>query len=373
MVRDGRSDDFDYSDGDAVEEEIRRIVSAAHDRSSGSEELAGHVHSWSMEYHLSPSRASILRPLALRDMEVLEVGAGCGALTRFLAEQGADVVAVEGSLRRAHIAAARCDGLPNVRVFCDTFQEFVCERRFDVVVAVGVLEYAPAFVDGRDPVVAFLERARAFLKPTGVLLIAIENQLGLKYFAGVAEDHTGELFFGIQDRYEEQHRYVTYGRAELGAKLKAAGFPSVEYLYPVPDYKLPTALFTHESLTGSDLPAAEMISRAPARDGGWPRVRLFCEAAAWEAVCRNHLAPELANSFLAVASNAPRCGLLPDGWLAAKYHGRRRVPVPSRRSSTAAAASALSVACCMTTRPAAQRPGAAAGAFRMRHSSAVRV
>ena len=326
MVRAGRDDDFDYSDGDAVEGEIRRIVGSCRDLSAGSEELAGQAHSWSMEYHLSPSRANILRPLAWRDVDVLEIGAGCGALTRFLGEQGANVVAVEGSLRRARIAAARCAGLPSVSVFCDTLQEFVCERRFDVVVAVGVLEYAPAYVDGRDPVVAFLAQARAFLKPTGALLVAIENQLGLKYFAGVAEDHTGELFFGVQDRYQEQRRYVTFGRGELTARLEAAGFASVEYLYPFPDYKLPTLLFTHEALTSLDLPAAEMISRAPTRDGGWPRVHLFCEAAAWEAVCRNGLAPDLSNSFLAVAAQRPLLQhLLPDGWLAAKYHtGRRR-------------------------------------------------
>lgn len=326
MVRAGRDDDFQYSDGDAVEEEIGRIVGSARDLSSGSEQLAGQAHSWSMEYHLSPSRGNVLRPLSWRDTRVLEVGAGCGALTRFLGEQGADVVAVEGSLRRARIARARCVDLPNVRVYCDTLQGFVCDVRFDVVVAVGVLEYAPVYVGGRDPVVAFLEQARGYLKPAGVLLIAIENQLGLKYFAGVAEDHTGELFFGVQDRYQEQRRYVTFGRGELTAKLQAAGFSSVEYLYPFPDYKLPTLMFTHEALTAPDLPVAEMISRAPTRDGGWPRVHLFCEAAAWEAVCRNGLAPDLSNSFLAAASDKPRLAhLLPDGWLAAKYHtGRRR-------------------------------------------------
>jgi hypothetical protein len=69
-----------------------------------------------------------------------------------------------------------------------------------------------------------------------------------------------------------------------------------------------------------------MISRAPARDGGWPRLRLFCEGAAWETVCRNGLAADLANSFLAVAADqAVLSRWLPKGWLAAKYHsGRRR-------------------------------------------------
>jgi 2-polyprenyl-3-methyl-5-hydroxy-6-metoxy-1,4-benzoquinol methylase len=325
MLRAGRTDVFDYSDGDAVEEEIYRIVSGAHDRRSGSEELAAHVHSWAMEYHFSSNRANLLRPFSWRGLEVLEIGAGCGALTRFLGEQGARVVALEGSLRRARIAAARCAGLAGVRVFCDTLHEFASECKFDVVLAVGVLEYAPAYCPGRDPVAAFLGRARSFVKPAGSLLVAIENQLGLKYFAGVAEDHTGELFYGIQDRYHEQQRYITFGRAELTAKLIEAGFGSVEYLYPFPDYKIPSVVFTHEALTTSQLQPAEMIGRAPSREGGWPRVRLFPEAAAWETVCRNGLAPELANSFLAVASDRPVLQRwLPEGWLAAKYQSGRR-------------------------------------------------
>lgn len=325
LLRAGRTNVFDYTDGDAIEEEIHSIVSGARDRRSGSEELAAQIHSWAMEYHFSPSRANLLRPFSWKGLEVLEIGAGCGALTRFLGEQGAHVVAVEGSLRRARIAAARCVDLPAVSVFCDTFQEFVRERTFDVVLAIGVLEYAPAYHAGPDPVGGFLRQARSFLKPTGALLVAIENQLGLKYFAGVAEDHTGELFYGIEDRYDEQRRYVTFGRQQLTAELIGAGFGNVEYLYPFPDYKIPGLVFTHEALTSSQLRPAEMICRAPSRDGGWPRVHLFSEAAAWEKVCRNGLGPELANSFLAVASKQPALQhWLPEGWLAAKYQSSRR-------------------------------------------------
>jgi hypothetical protein len=157
------------------------------------------------------------------------------------------------------------------------------------------------------------------------LLIGIENQLGLKYFAGVAEDHAGELFFGIQDRYREQRRFVTFGRGELTSRLTAAGFASVEYLYPFPDYKVPVLLLTHEALTTSRLEPAEMIGRTPARGGAWPRLSLFCEGAAWETVCRNGLAPDLANSFLAVAADrAVLQRWLPERWLAARYHTARR-------------------------------------------------
>ena len=37
-----------------------------------------------------------------------------------------------------------------------------------------------------------LQRVRSLLKPEGKLIVAIENQLGLKYFAGAPEDHLGQ-------------------------------------------------------------------------------------------------------------------------------------------------------------------------------------
>lgn len=321
----GAIEDFGYSDGEAVEEEVYGVLRSARDLRSGSEELARCMHSWSMECDFSPDRANLLRPFDWRGRRVLEVGPGCGALTRYLGEQGAIVSAVEGSLRRARITAARCRDLDNVTIYCDSLRSFEADRAFDAVVVVGVLEYAPTYIGGRDPTGTFVGLCRRLLKPRGALLVGIENQLGLKYFAGVAEDHTGELFYGIQDRYAEHRRLVTFGRAELTALLRKAGFGSVELLYPFPDYKVPTLLLTHEALTSPELGVGQMIARTPSRDGGWPRLRLFGESAAWEVVCRNGLAPDLANSFLAVASADPVLDeWLPKGWLGAKYRTPRR-------------------------------------------------
>ena len=56
---------------------------------------------------------------------------------------------------------------------------------------IGVLEYAGVFSDGYEPALKMLKKARSMLNPNGRLFIAIENQLGLKYFAGVPEDHIG--------------------------------------------------------------------------------------------------------------------------------------------------------------------------------------
>ena len=114
---------FAYTDGADVEARILSIVQAAKDRSTFSEELISGITDWPSEYHLSRSRHVLIRPLGIqRGDTVLELGCGCGAITRYLGEIGAKVTAVEGSVSRARIAAARCIDLDNVRVVVDDLQ-----------------------------------------------------------------------------------------------------------------------------------------------------------------------------------------------------------------------------------------------------------
>src|SRR5690348_6825024 len=97
-----------YSDGYEIETRMLRQIRGAQDVSALSQELRGFTVDWPTTYHFSPRRSNLLRPFLISpDVTVLEVGAGCGAITRYLGEAGARVVAVEGTYRRAAIAAAR--------------------------------------------------------------------------------------------------------------------------------------------------------------------------------------------------------------------------------------------------------------------------
>ena len=166
-----------YSDGDETEQRLAAILASAADLSVFSRELAVQRTDWASLYHLSGSRANLLRPFRerLEQAEVLEVGAGCGAITRYLGECGARVLALEGSPRRAAMARSRTRDLANVTVVADRFDQFVCDQRFDVVTLIGVLEYAALFTEGAEPAVRMLERVRGLLKPGGKLIVAIEN------------------------------------------------------------------------------------------------------------------------------------------------------------------------------------------------------
>ena len=132
---------IDYSDGEETEQQLQHIIDTASDISSLSPELRQHCADWPTTYHLSSLRANILRPFEItEDHDVLEIGAGCGALSRYLGECGASVLALEGSLRRAGIARSRTRDLDNVTVVAEILSAFETPQKFDVVTLIGVLE-----------------------------------------------------------------------------------------------------------------------------------------------------------------------------------------------------------------------------------------
>ena len=312
-----------YSDGDETELRIANIIEQATDITTLSTELRQHCTDWPSLYHLSSTRANILRPFsASLTGDILEIGAGCGAITRYLGECGANVLALEGSPRRAAIARSRTRDLENITVLAEKFDEFQCDHQFDVITLIGVLEYANLFTSGENPPLAMLEQVRALLKPNGKLIIAIENQLGLKYFAGAPEDHLGQPMYGIEGRYRADQPQ-TFGRKVLKDMLKQAGFAASEFLAPFPDYKLPVSIITEEGFSNKKFDAAPFAWQSARRDPQLPPISNFSLELVWPSVFDNQLALDLANSFLVVTSPQVQT-LVDEGVLAYHYSTDRR-------------------------------------------------
>ena len=299
-----------YTDGIEIENHLFELVQSAQDRSVLSSDMRALCTDWVTTYHFSGVRANLLRPFEadLQGALTLEIGAGCGAITRYLAEAGAHVLALEGSPRRARIARSRTEGLPNVSLLTENFDHFETEQRFDVITLIGVLEYAGRFVQGENPTLAMLHKVRRLLKPTGRLIIAIENQYGLKYFAGALEDHVGQAMFGIEDRYDTQG-VNTFGRAHLQRLLQAAGFAHNDFFAPFPDYKLPVSVVSQAGFDHPVFQGAALASQSSKRDLQLPHTVHFAPDQVWSGLERNGLAMELSNSFLIVAqATAPAGG-----------------------------------------------------------------
>lgn len=302
--REGGRVEWGYTDGEQVERFLLESVLACKDRSVLSAELSAKIVDWPTRYYFSANRSNLMRPFSsfLRG-RVLEIGAGCGAVSRFLGDVAAELIALEPSPARARVAAARCEGQENVRVVVDDLESFAAMgERFDAVTLIGVLEYAHRFSKRDDAAKYWLQLARSLLNPGGVLLLAIENKLGLKYFAGAPEDHLGRPMLGIGDLYDPKGPR-TYGRMELEAMLADAGFAQTGFALPFPDYKLPTSVLLGNGVSampGFDNGAA-LAEASVVRDADLGQNPLFPMDRTWAVLAENGMLAEMANSFMVVA------------------------------------------------------------------------
>jgi SAM-dependent methyltransferase len=290
---------FAYSDGSHTEHYLQCVFAKDIDLSSGSTDLETYIKDWPSEYHLSTRRAQLLAGFEFDPaLKVLEVGCGCGAITRYLAENFDDVVAVEGSPARARLAQMRTRDCNNATVVCAPFQQLEFTEKFDLIVCVGVLEYSALFIDEEDPYDHVLRYFGQLLNEDGRVIIAIENQFGLKYFSSSREDHLKLMFEGIEGYPVFADKVKTFGRNELEQRL-SHHFSSLEFCYPYPDYKIPDAIFSEEMLQSDR--AGEMIANFSSRDYYGPVHRLFEESLATLELAKNNFLTTFANSFVVVA------------------------------------------------------------------------
>lgn len=316
-----------YADG--AEDEVLQVLRTVGDVSSGSSELARHMVDWPTRYHFSYQRSNLLRPLDIGPgTRVLDVGAGSGALSRYLGEQGADVVALEGNPVRAQAAAVRCAELPNVEVLCGALDDMEPVDTFDLVLLVGVLEYSGSDLGGAGGAPAMLRRARSHLAPGGAVVVAIENQLGLKYLLGGREDHLGRPWVGVEG-YSGEKGVRTWSRRALARLLAAEGLDHQHWMSPFPDYKLPSVVVDERLYDQPDAPdlLGQLVPQPVVHLDQQP-VRLADAAGAHRVFAEAGLAADVANSFLVVAgsSDDPPRGVVRKDALAWLFGGHRMPP-----------------------------------------------
>lgn len=233
-----------YSDGD-IENDILKLVSEEPDV----EKILANDNRWPVLYHLSPVRWNILEWYPFKEnASVLEIGAGCGAISGVLCKNAKRVVSVDLSKRRSLINANRNRHCGNLTIMVGNFNDVELTEKFDYITLIGVLEYAGYYTDAQDPFVTFLEKISGYLKEDGKLLIAIENKFGLKYWAGAREDHTGGFFDGLEGYVGTNSKTRTFSKDGLDAIIHKAGYSRTEFYYPFPDYKFPTRIFSDECL-----------------------------------------------------------------------------------------------------------------------------
>lgn len=287
-----------YHDG--VEEPLTELFLVESDLRSTNTTLVAKVDGPAQAFQVHAARANIVRGLDIpTTATVLEIGAGCGAVTRYLGERAAVVDAVEPARLRAGTARARTRDLPGVEVFLAEHRDVPPVPTYDVVVVVGVLEYVGGGSADPAPYVDFLAHLASCLLPGGTLVLAIENKLGVKYLVGAPEDHTDRPFTGIEG-YPGAAFARTFSRRELEDLARAAGLlPETRVAFP--DYKLTRTVMDVPALTEHAPSLLTNLPSFPSPDLRSPRPKLADEALVWRSFVDAGLGAEVGNSLLLLA------------------------------------------------------------------------
>ena len=260
---------------------------------------------WILEA-LSPIRENLVDWLDIaKDASVLEIGSGYGALTGILARKAGSVDVVDEREENLETGRRRWGQMENIRWHLKetdpgrteekrtdengSGKEAGAERAYDWVFLIGPRTLVSSLgLSGRKESWNWKEEEKAYLteqirqaaarvKDGGRLALALPNRNGLKYWAGAAPE-------------EEE---ASMNLSELREVFSSMG-GRTEFYYPLPDYKLPTAIYSDRYLpVQGELPSLYAEYEKP-------RYRLFSEEAAYDAVCQAGGFPQFANSFFVI-------------------------------------------------------------------------
>ncbi len=288
-----------YNDGDDIENYILSVYKS-NPTEEDIEDILVSNNNWAVQYHLSPDRKNLLSWYNFKEKaSILEVGAGCGAVTGVFLEKGMDVTTVELTKRRADIIRERYKDNKNLKVYDGNIHEQKLTQKFDYVTLIGVLEYAGRFTKGEKPFQTMLEENKRFLRKDGEIVIAIENKLGLKYWRGAPEDHVNRIFESIEG-YPNYDGIRTFSRKELKDLLESLGFQDIRFYYPIPDYKFCYEIFSDDYTPDRKHRPAKWLFPSPHPSESY---NLFNEGYASESIQDAGLFKDFANSFLVFAKN----------------------------------------------------------------------
>lgn len=145
----------------------------------------------------------------------------------------------------------------------------------------------------------YFRQCREHLKEQGVLLLALDNRLGLRYFAG-NQDENYDVYFAGPEGYEENQTVQALSYKRYLHLLKQADFLHVESYYPYPDYRFPIAIYSERHLP------SEGELNQNIRNFDRDRYVLFDEGKVFDGLIREGLFREFSNSYLFVAFSDER-------------------------------------------------------------------
>lgn len=247
-------------------------------------------NTWDALYHISPMRADVIGWYPFQTgKKALEIGAGCGAITQLLIAKKLEVTAIESDAEKLEILKKRFNG-GQIRPF-HSLREIVTEDQFDYILVIGTMsDYLNAGESERQVLGDFFDFLKKHLSDSGVIFLAENNPIGLRYLAG-AKPREGYAYYESVEGYPRGNA-ISYPKKELTDAIALGGLKVKKCYYPYPDY-----CFTNELFSDEVLPQEGGLIRNNQTFYD-DRLITFDETKAFSQVVKAGAFSELSNSFL---------------------------------------------------------------------------
>ena len=242
-------------------------------------------------YAFSPLRENLFEWVEFEpDARILQIGSDYGSFTGILADRVKEVVVLDPRDENLEVNRIRHGERENViyvrgdlrdqvqwKVYKPKLEadakEIMCQP-FDYIVLGGFLMECK-----KEEAIGLLREAADYLKPGGVMLAAVENETGVRYWMGAPKQEDSYLEPEFRSLFEE---------------LKKTWGGSFTMYYPVPDYRYPVAVYSDHYL-----PETGDVTNISKRYDG-PGFWFGSEEEAMAKACQNGMFTKFNNSFLGV-------------------------------------------------------------------------
>ena len=248
-------------------------------------------------YAFSPLRENLFEWVEFEpDARILQIGSDYGSFTGILAERVKEVVVLDPRDENLEVNRLRHGARENViyvrgdlrdqvqwKVYKPKLEadakEIMCQP-FDYIVLGGFLMECK-----KEEAIGLLREAADYLKPGGVMLAAVENETGVRYWMGAPKQENSYLEPEFRSLFEE---------------LKKTWGGSFTMYYPVPDYRYPVAVYSDHYL-----PETGDVTNISKRYDG-PGFWFGSEEEAMAKACQNGMFTKFNNSFLGVCEKGTK-------------------------------------------------------------------
>jgi GT2 family glycosyltransferase/SAM-dependent methyltransferase len=273
-----------------IDKEIQTLLTSAE---GDCRKLLEDNHRLDYLYALSDQRQMLLEWYPFDPQaSLLQVGADYGAMTGLYCRKVSQVTVLDEDELAFKTVAVRYPETKNLSCVQNTLTVYAdqAETQYDYVVMAG-----------QDQVIndETVQAAKKLLKKDGILILAVPNLLGMKYWAGTAR---------------EEHSLSKKGLLQLLNPADAAA----RFYYPMPDYRTPITVYSDEYLPKK----GDLTRVMSAYD--YPEYHAMDAGEGFDVVCEEGVFDQYANSYLVFWSAAPEKLHPSEDRIFIKYNKTRR-------------------------------------------------